>query len=294
MRARGVDRTGNVGPVVYWQWSAGPCPSASTLGSIYSLQLLQLDYGEKVLTWAFAPGYVDGVGPLSSGAFEYSLNGGSWVALTTTEVHFTGLTIGASYSFVVRVSVPSGCSSVIAQPAPLSASWFEYGPVPGTLSFVSTPSSVSSSVFGDFVIQSTASQAWLQYSLDGSSWTWCEATVRLGPLTPAAHAASFRVVNASGSPYGDASSPYQLQYGWTVVSASNSTLTLTVSDGTHSVKVQAVDSVSQEPSPQTYIWAVDTVPPNTLLRVVSPTYSNGSSLTLIANCTGTRDCTMLW
>ena len=292
VRLRGVDRTGNVGPTLYYQWSAGPCPAASTLGSVSSLQLLPVDYGEKVLTWAFTPGYlptdVNGnpIGTLSSGAFEYTLDGGAWTATNVTLLQFTNLTVGMSHSFTVRVVVPSGCAGVIPASTPLSVSWFETGAVPGTLAFASTPSPVSSSVFGDFVVQSTSAQSWLQYTLDGSSWTWCESAVRLGPLVPASHTVAFREVNATGSPYGDVYSPYQLQYAWTVVSASNSTLTLTVNDGMHTVKVQAVDSISQEPSPQTFVWTVDTVPPDTLLRLTSPTYSNGSSLALITNCTG--------
>ena len=70
-----------------------------------------------------------------------------------------------------------------------------------------------------------------------------------------------------------------------VVSLSSSSLTLLdVPDGAQSLKVWAVKGASEERSPRTVRWVVDTVAPTVSVELATPTVSNGAVAVLRAVC----------
>jgi hypothetical protein len=80
-----------------------------------------------------------------------------------------------------------------------------------------------------------------QYSLDGSQWADTKPVFRVGPLGTGPHLVQVRGVTSAGVEL-DPSGSLGLLLGvqWNVVSASNSTLTLTdITDGTHTLKVRS-------------------------------------------------------
>jgi hypothetical protein len=148
---------------------------------------------------------------------------------------------------------------VTAETAWSSATWFTFESGPGRVGIVSAPSLSSSSVYGDFELNSTARNAWFEYSLDGGSFAGCGSRLRVGPLATGAHNITVRSVDASGA----FTPAAQLTYSWTIVSLSSSSLELTeLADGPHALTVWAVTRLSVERSPRTVRWIVDTVPPD--------------------------------
>ena len=66
-------------------------------------------------------------------------------------------------------AVPCGCEAVIPEQAWSSVRWFTYESGPGRVGIASAPTLSSNSLFGDFELNSTARDAWFEYSLDGGS-----------------------------------------------------------------------------------------------------------------------------
>jgi hypothetical protein len=93
---------------------------------------------------------------------RHRLDGGGWVRVTGTLLVLNGLGLGAAHTVALRVVLPDGCEAAVPEPPSVSLGWFEYGPAPGALLLTRAPSASSSSVFGDFVVQPTAADTFVQ------------------------------------------------------------------------------------------------------------------------------------
>ena len=142
-----------------------------------------------------------------------------------------------------------------------------------------------SSAYGDFEFNTTgkAAEGWYQYSLDGSTWSGCANTLRLGPLSVGAHSLQLRTISADGG-----SVSAVVTFGWTIIAASDSQLAFSgLDDGGHSLLVAATDPLQHvETAPRTYAWIVDTVPPLTNAVLGSRYHTNASTSTVNVSCGG--------
>jgi hypothetical protein len=103
------------------------------------------------------------------------------VVTTAQYVLKSGVTVGLPHNASVRVAVPDGCGAVLATQPAMVAAWVEYGPAPGVLTLLTSPPTSSSSIFGDFYVQPSSSQTFLQVgATTGCAWLRaCEACERV-------------------------------------------------------------------------------------------------------------------
>ena len=134
--------------------------------------------------------------------------------------------------------------------------------------------------------------------LDGSNWSGCGSSLRVGPLSAGAHALSVRTT-MTGANSSDVTFGPVVTHHWTIVTLSNSTVTLSgLADGHHSLEVVASDDVGHvEAAPRTYGWIVDTVPPMTVASRLSPALTNATFGVATASCSGEASpwlCRFCW
>ncbi len=276
LHARAVDRAGNTGGVVSWGWSSWGCPLPASVAAVLSVQTHDSGVDSRAVVWSLA----SESGKLPS-EVQYRLNDGPWLRTSDRPILLRGLTPATQYRVDVRPAVPCGCEAVIPQQASSSASWFNYERAPGRAIIVSAPALSSNSLFGDFELSSTARDVWLEYSLDGGSFSGCSSRVRVGPLSLGVHNVTIRSVDALGNYI----AAHQVFYSWFVLSAASSTLEMTeIRDGAHSLKVWAVAGLAEERSPRTVRWVVDTLPPTVSVLLVTPLRSNLSEALLSVSC----------
>ncbi len=286
-----VDPVGNVGPEQTWAWQSGACPTPDALlaRAVTQVGVVALGPGDWAVTWNASQPRAEGsgggapwvpqfevvvLGLASAAGVPLDGPGASDAVLlqTTTPDAFLRLppavaVPGAWRTVVVRVAVPPGCSQAAGPQPSVAAPFFVPGPCPGSPGLVSTPTVSSSSVFGDFVLNSTCPQDWFQYSLDGSSWAGCSSPLRVGPLASGVHALRVRTVNSSGVGAGP-----EVTFQWSVVSSSDSTLSLSdLTDAAHELSVAALDAYNnRERVPRRFTWVVDGVPPTTVVQLLTP------------------------
>ena len=156
------------------------------------------------------------------------------------------------------------------------------------------------SSYADFVFGATVPPelAVYQYALDDpSDWSNSGPTVRVGPLSSGNHTVFVRMVADDG--HGGWLIGSGAAFTWTVVALSNSTISLSsLSDGAHSLKVTARDSVGHvEAAPRVYNWVVDTTPPDTVATLSSPALAN-RSVGVVNTACGSEAlpslCTVCW
>jgi hypothetical protein len=276
LHARATDRVGNVGAVASWRWFSGVCPSTASLAVALALQSFAVGNDSRAVMWSAT----SAVSVLPS-EVQYRVNDGPWLRTRERPILVENLTATTQYRVDVRPAVPCGCEAVIAEQAWSSTSWFTYESGPGRVGIVSAPTLSSNSLYGDFELNSTARDAWFEYSLDGGPFAGCASRLRVGPLATGAHNVTVRSVDVNGTFLAGG----QQTYAWTVVSLSSSLLALTdLRDGAQSVTVWAVKSISQERSPRTVRWVVDTVPPGMSAALVTPRTTNGATAVLRADC----------
>ena len=95
---------------------------------------------------------------------------------------------GVWHTIAFRAQQPGGCETLFPYPI-TTHTWFEMTPSPGVPGVATGPLRTMSNTYGDFVFNTTAlpAQARYQYRLDGSSWSGCNATLRVGPLSVGEH-----------------------------------------------------------------------------------------------------------
>ena len=200
--AYGVDVAGNVGSATSFEWASAACPTAAD-AVISTLNTYPVDYGERIAVWGAATGAA--AAAVAGSGFEYSLDGSSvWNFTTTPTVTLTQLQPGVWHSVRVRAAVPGMCvagpSSESLGLVATSATWFEVQRAPGAPGIITAPPALSHSAYADFAFNSTAlaHNAAFQYALDSSSWSGCDATLRIGPLQSGVHQLQVRGVAELG------------------------------------------------------------------------------------------------
>ncbi len=288
LRSACVDAADHRSDVVTHVWHSGECVAASHFDVDVRAVGSSVAVGERVFSWS-AP---NRPAPPPYG-FEYRLDGGRWDR--TADFHVV-VSVGASawHAFEVRPYIPRVCGGEMSPAAGDTLRWFEREAGHGSPGIVSSPALSSSSLFADFAFNCSGLDAWLQYSLDGSSWAGSDATLRMGPLSSGPHDMRVRCVNSGGLDASDV-----VSFMWTVVSASNSSLTLPgVSDGPHRLTVWAVDAVgNDEVQPRTLEWTVDTVPPVNVAVLASRPVTNDGVVMLNVSCGGEESpslCVYCW
>ncbi len=103
----------------------------------------------------------------------------------------SNLALGAPHNVTVRAVRSPACDGAALVS---TLSWFEPETGPGAVSFTAAPAGAVFSSFATFGFSSSAvpGTTLFQYSLDGSSWAPCSATLRVGPLAPGPHSVSVR------------------------------------------------------------------------------------------------------
>ncbi len=98
----------------------------------------------------------------------------------------SNISLGLNHTVSMRTVRDSQCPSSGDH---AQVSWFEPDLGAGTVTFTAAPVGVVFSSIANFGLSSTAGAGTtsFQYSLDGSSWTMCGASLRVGPLTPGPH-----------------------------------------------------------------------------------------------------------
>ena len=264
-----------------WRWSSAPCVSDDPDLAL-TVNGYGIAYGSRVFVWSrvTAAATADGAALV----FEYALDGAPWTKTRALLVVLDDVATASWHTFELRVAVDDACAAVASNPI-AHVTWYEVEPPPGVPAVHSGPPATTASAYADFSFNvSTLLQlVTLQYSLDGSSWSGCDTTMRLGPLSGGAHRLRLRtvaaavpgvVVNGSGQAASAA-----VEYNWNVTSLSGSTIALKgLSDGRHSLQVVARDAVGHvEAQPLTKDWVVDTVPPTTLAIRLSAPLTNAST-----------------
>ncbi len=79
----------------------------------------------------------------------------------------SGISIGLPHNATARVAVPGGCSASIPLQPSLLVDWIEYGPAPGVLTLINSPPASSSSIFGDFYVQPSSIDTFIQVRVCG-------------------------------------------------------------------------------------------------------------------------------
>jgi hypothetical protein len=277
LHARARDRAGNVGGVASWRWSSAGCPPVASVALTLTVQSFAYGVDSRTVLWSAA------AEALSPTEVQYRLNDGPWIRTSERTIVVRSLNATTHYRVDVRPAVPCGCEGMIPEQAWSSASWYMYDSAPGLPSIVSAPSLSSSSLFGDFELNSTAWDSWFEYSLDGGSFAGCSSRLRVGPLSTGPHNVTVRSVDVNGAFRANA----EVTHAWTVVSSSSSSLELTdMRDGEQSLKVWAVKGSSEEVAPRTVKWTVDTEAPGVSATLVTPVATNGSIAILNVSCVG--------
>jgi hypothetical protein len=274
---RGVDAAGNVGDAVSWQWSSGGCPASVPI-VVSSVESVPLQLGRRSIVWqSYATGAVAWNGSFGfecRHVLDASASGWGWNVCGDSaseslagggEVWRIHARPGAWHTVDVRVAVPSGCGKSVEVQPHRSVRWFEHAAAPGDAAFVSTPSATSSLVVATFVMNSTAHplESWFQYSLDGSVWSGCDSTLRVGPLSQGPHILEVRTVSSAGVVGGTTA-----RHAWLVSTSGTSLLLPDMADGPHSLSIWAQDSRGRlQRSPTVVSWVVDTVAPSTRLAL---------------------------
>jgi hypothetical protein len=269
-----VDAAEQRSDVVAHVWHSGECVGASQFDVDVRAVGSSVAVGERVFSWSSRTTPPHG--------FEYRLDDGGWVR--TSDSHaVVAVGVSAWHAFEVRPHIPRVCGGDMSPAAGDKVMWFERESGHGSPGIVTSPAQSSSSLFADFAFNCSGLDAWLQYSLDSSSWTGSDATLRVGPLSSGPHVMRVRCVDSGGVNVSDAAS-----HAWTVVSASNSSLTLSgVGDGPHRLTVWAVDAVgNEERQPRTVEWTVDTVPPVNIAVLASPAVASRDVVVVSVSCGG--------
>jgi hypothetical protein len=276
LHARATDRAGNVGVSSSWRWSSGSCPSTASVAVALTAESYPAGADGRAVVWSTA----SSLSRLPA-EVQYRVNGGPWLRTSDRPILLRGLNATTRYDVDVRPAVPCGCEATIPEQAAASVSWFTHESGPGRVAIVSAPALSSNSLYSDFVLTSTARDAWFEYSLDGGSFAGCGSALRVGPLATGGHNITVRSVDASGAFVASA----QLTYTWTVVSLSSSSLTLTdLPDGSYSLTVWAVKESTEEQAPRTVRWVVDTAAPVLSAVLVSGAITNASAAVLATSC----------
>jgi hypothetical protein len=278
LHSRAVDRAGNVGAVSSWRWSSGGCPSIAPVATALTVESYAAGVAARAVMWSVTS--ASGVLPSE---VQYRLNDGPWLRTSDRPILLRGLNATTQYRVDVRSAVPCGCEAVIPEQAWASDTWSTYESGPGRVGIVSAPTLSSNSLYGNFELNSTARDAWFEYSLDGGSFAGCSSRLRVGPLATGPHNVTVRSVDVNGTFRIDA----DVTYSWTVVSLSSSSLELNdLPDGSQSLTVWAVKGSVEEASPRTVRWVVDTVPPGVSAVLMMPPVTNASVATVNASCLG--------
>jgi hypothetical protein len=274
LRSVCVDAAEQRSDVVAHVWHSGECVGASQFDVDVRAVGSSVAVGERVLSWSSRATPPHG--------FEYRLDDGGRVR--ASDVHaLVSVGVSAWHAFEVRPYIPRVCGGDASPAAGDTVSWFERESGHGSPGIVTSPALSSSSLFADFAFNCSGLDAWLQYSLDGSSWTGSDATLRVGPLSSGPHVMRARCVDSS-----DVNVSEPASHTWSVVSSSNSSLTLSgVGDGPHRLTVWAVDGVgNEERQPRTQEWTVDTVPPVNVAVLTSPAVTNRDVVVVSVSCGG--------
>ena len=181
-----------------------------------------------------------------------------------------------------------------------SFSLFGVDVVVDQVSVSSSPPLITASTTADFVFTTTAQVALVQfqYRLDGLLWTACDASLHLDGVGIGLHNVAARAVSIAN----DSVVSGVVTYVWQVVASNDSVISSAGDpDGKHRVTIVAAASnggVSRvEPDPLTAAWTVDTVPPLTVVTLVTPSIYNGPSAVVNVSCVGEAflsGCSYCW
>ncbi len=286
---RGEDVYGSVGASVSWLWSSAQCLSPDAAAA----NVTGLLVSSGLLTWTAV--LVDAA---SIAGYEYRVDDGEWIATSYTfAAQPAGVALGATHTLSVRVLPLPACNttsfSSLSRAAAFpttSVVWYEPTAAPGRPIIVSAPPNVTSSMFASFEFASTApaALAMFDYSLDLSRWSGCGSTLRVGPLLSGTHELRVRSITRSADD-GSANAVNKsdiVSMSWTVQVLSNSSIIFSdLDDGDHALTVIAIDdSGRREEKPRTFVWAVDTFPPDIAATLVTPPLSNAPFVTVNVTC----------
>lgn len=125
----------------------------------------------------------------------------------------TNVTLGISHTASIRTVRDPQCPS---SSRGVQVSWFEADLGPGTVSFTAAPVGVVFSSIASIGLETTAwpGTTYFQYSLDGSTWTTCGPSLRVGPLSPGPHVLVARSTDG-------ASVSANVSVAWSVLSQSS-------------------------------------------------------------------------
>jgi hypothetical protein len=277
------------GNPVTWSWRTASCESSMQFPPSLSIQHFSVSYGKRVFSWwSSASGAVAGSEPAMR--VEYSVDGSEWATVATPSFTVDMLLQSSWHTLAVRLPAPAACAHMPPYPS-TGVTWFEVEPPPGVPGVKAGPPTFSTSSYADFVFNSTAvaDLVTFKYTLDGSSWSACDSSLRLGPLSSGSHSLQVASVapKLSGAfAEGAAVVSNPVVYNWTVAVLSESTIALKdVQDGRHSVMVVASDPIGHvELQPVTRYWVVDTAPPRTVAVRLSSLASNSSIGVVSAAC----------
>jgi hypothetical protein len=294
LHARAMDPTGNVGDTATWYWTTVACPLTALLPVPLRLVSTEVDDPTaRAIMWSTTDTALPTV--VQYRVFQSGAERGAWLRSSARPIVVTSLDVGALYVAEVRAATPCGCGALAdAEQTPTSTSWFTYGPPPGRVVVLSSPTVSTNSEFGLFSLASTLRNSQLQYALDGANFTGCPRELRLGPLSVGRHNITLRSVDPDGS----WSAALDVHLSWTIVSLSSSSITLEgLAAGRHSLTVFAV-STARERTPRTVSWTVDTVQPVVALTLKTPLLTNSSVGVVDATClddtAAASPCTFCW
>ncbi|MFO0694317.1 MAG: hypothetical protein U0230_12225 [Polyangiales bacterium] len=235
--------------------------------------------------------------------YQCRLDAGAWTACTSPRT-YAGLS-EASHTFEVRSLDPS----LNVDPTPASYTWTVDLTAPDT-TITSGPPTTSTSRAATFTFTSSDNTVTFECSVDGGAFTVCTSPLGLTGLADGAHSLSVRAVDPAGnvdstpanyawtvdatppdtqitsqppaatssssasfafsSP--DATATFRCSLDGAPFAVCTTPLTYVgLADGSHTFAVEAVDPAGNiDPTPASYTWTVDTLPPDTTLTSVPP------------------------
>jgi hypothetical protein len=239
--------------------------------------------------------------------FECRIDGGSWSACTSPQ-SYTGLSQG-NHDFEVRATDDLGNVDL----SPATQGWFVDTVAPNT-SITSGPSGLTASNSASFAFSANETSTF-ECRIDGGSWSSCTSPRNYTSLAQGSHTFDVRAIDSAGNTdstpesrtwtvdtvlpvatinsgpsnssvvnntsasftfsSNEAGSTFECSIGGAFTSCSSPYNLSSLSDGTRTFQVRAIDLAGNVSSAQSRTWTVDTVAPNSTI-LTGP--SNNSSV----------------
>ena len=250
--------------------------------------------------------------------FECSLDSAQYAACTSPTT-YSNLP-NNSHTFSVRAKDAAGNTDS----TPATYTWV-VDTLPPETAIDQKPSNPSNSASATFAFSATGGGVAFECSLDSAAYVACTSPAAYGGLAEGSHTFSVRAQDAAGntdptpatyswgvdtvapdtvidqkpaSPSStssatfafssnEAGSSFECSLDLAAYAACTSPVQLVVVDGSHTFSVKARDAAGNvDPTPASYTWEVDTVPPDTSIDQKPPNPSNNARATFAFSATG--------